>query len=77
MAHLDGPSAAEERKWRAQDDMRVLQQAKAIEADKDRLAAIRDVAEQQLKDAKDITGDRDDSADQMLAKGFRKLDDAS
>lgn len=47
----DAPKASyaeEDKKWRAQDDLRALQRAKEIESDKARMAAAKAVAKEQM-----------------------------
>lgn len=46
--------AEEDRKWRAKDDMRTLQQAKEIEADKARMQAVKSMAKEELAKLKKI-----------------------
>lgn len=49
-----GPDAAERKKWRAQDDIRTMQQAEEIKKDKDRMKAMKQIAKEQVKDLKKI-----------------------
>lgn len=44
-----GPSAAEQKRWQAEDDLRTLQRAKEIESDRARVSAARKVANDQVK----------------------------
>lgn len=44
----------QERKWRAQDDIRTMQQAEVIRKDKERMKAMKEIAREQLKDLKKI-----------------------
>ena len=46
--------AEEDSKWRAQDDMRTLQRAKEIEADKARMQAVKSMAKEELAKLKKI-----------------------
>lgn len=55
----DAPSpstkyAEEDKKWRAQDDMRALQRAKEIESDKARMQAVKSVAKEEMARLKKI-----------------------
>lgn len=55
----DAPStsskyAEEDKKWRAQDDMRALQRAKEIESDKARMQAVKAVAKEEMARLKKI-----------------------
>ena len=44
----DGPVVADEnKKWRAEDDLRTLQRAKEIENDKARMQAVKSIAKEQ------------------------------
>ena len=44
----DGPIVADEnKKWRAEDDLRTLQRAKEIENDKARMQAVKSIAKEQ------------------------------
>jgi len=43
-----------ERKWQAEDDLRTMQRAKEIEADKSRVAAMKSLAQSQIADLKKI-----------------------
>lgn len=42
--------------WRAQDDLRTISQAKAIEADKQRMAAVKSVAQKQVQALQKVVG---------------------
>lgn len=46
--------AEEDKKWRARDDMRTLQQAKEIEADKARMQAVKSMAKDEMSRLKKI-----------------------
>lgn len=46
--------AEENKKWRAKDDMRTLQQAKEIEADKARMQAVKSMAKEEMSNLKKI-----------------------
>jgi hypothetical protein len=46
--------AEEDKKWRAQDDMRALQRAKEIESDKARMQAVKSVAKEEMARLKKI-----------------------
>ncbi len=46
--------AEEDREWRARDDMRALQRAKEIEADKARMQAVKAVAQKEMNNLKKI-----------------------
>lgn len=45
---------AEDKKWRAEDDLRTLQRAKEIENDKARMQAAKGIAKSQMSALKDI-----------------------
>jgi hypothetical protein len=53
-ASVSSKYAEEDRKWRARDDMRTLQQAKEIEADKARMQAVKSMAKEELAKLKKI-----------------------
>lgn len=44
----------EDKKWRAQDDLRALQRAEEIRADKSRMSAVKSCVSEQLKTLKKI-----------------------
>ena len=46
--------AEEDKEWRARDDMRALQRAKEIEADKSRMQAVKAVAQKEMSNLKKI-----------------------
>ena len=46
--------AFDEKKWQAEEDMRVLTRAKEIEADRARMAAAKRVAEQKIKEMQKV-----------------------
>lgn len=48
--------SAQEREWRAQDDLRTLTQAQAIQSDKSRLAAVQKHAAKQVATLNKVTG---------------------
>lgn len=54
----DSPSpskyAEEDKKWRAEDDLRTLQRAKEIENDKARMQAAKSIAKEQMNNLKKI-----------------------
>ena len=53
----DAPKSSyveEDKKWRAQDDMRALQRAKEIESDKARMQAVKAVAQEEMARLKKI-----------------------
>ena len=53
----DAPKSSypeEDKKWRAQDDMRALQRAKEIESDKARMQAVKSVAKEEMARLKKI-----------------------
>jgi F0F1-type ATP synthase epsilon subunit len=45
---------AREKRWRAEDDMRVMKQAEEIRRDKDRIKAMKEVAREQMKELKKL-----------------------
>lgn len=49
-----GPSVSMDEKWRAQDDMRALQRAREIEADKGRMKAAKKCAQDEMMKLKKI-----------------------
>lgn len=50
-----GPSAAQEKKWQAQDDLRTIQRAAEIKADASRMRASQSEAKQQMKALQSVT----------------------
>lgn len=44
----------EDKKWRAQDDLRALQRAEEIRKDKERMKAAKECAKEQMNNLKDI-----------------------
>lgn len=60
----------EDQKWRAQQDLRTLQDADAIRKDAERLAAAKQVAQEQMASLKDMA---DEQSPSDTAKGYRKL----
>lgn len=69
----------DERNWQAQQDIRILQEAKMIESDANRMAAAKQAAEQQAAALKAITGDNSGTQmkqtnDGMLIPQFRPKD---
>ena len=50
--------AAEEAKWRAEDDVRTLQRAAEVRADKQRMSAATKMAKRQMKALRSVTGRR-------------------
>ena len=46
--------AEEDKKWRAQDDLRALQRAREIEADKARMQAVKSIAQEEMTKLKKI-----------------------
>jgi hypothetical protein len=48
------PSAMDEKRWQAEDDMRTLTRAKEIEADRARMAAAKRIAEQKIKEMQKV-----------------------
>lgn len=53
-APVSSKYAEEDREWRARDDMRALQRAKEIEADKARMQAVKAVAQKEMNNLKKI-----------------------
>jgi hypothetical protein len=53
---VTGPSRAEEMKWRAEDDLRTLQRAQEIQADKARMGMAKRMAAQQVKALSKVAG---------------------
>jgi len=49
---ISGPSAAQERRWRAEEDIRTLTRAAEIKADSARLNAAKALATKQVNDLK-------------------------
>ena len=47
---------AQEKRWQAEDDLRVMQRAQEISADKARLQAAQKVAQQQVKSLQKVAG---------------------
>ncbi len=47
-------NAAQEKKWRAEDDIRTMQRAEEIRKDKERMKAMKQMAKQQVKDLSKI-----------------------
>lgn len=56
MSTYDGPSAAQQREWRAQDDLRILRQAEEIKADKSRVNMAARVATKEMKALERVAG---------------------
>lgn len=54
VSDVGGPDPAEQKKWRAQDDIRTMQEAEKIRKDKERMKAMKEIAKQQVKDLKKI-----------------------
>ena len=52
--NISMPSAFDEKKWQAEDDMRTLTRAKEIEADRTRMAAAKRIAEQKIKEMQKV-----------------------
>jgi len=48
------PSAMDEKRWQAEDDMRILARAKEIEGDRARMAAAKRIAEQKIKEMQKV-----------------------
>lgn len=46
--------ADEDKKWRAQDDLRILQNAEKIKSDKERMKAAKSCAKEQMNDLKKL-----------------------
>lgn len=51
-----GPSASEQRRWQAEDDLRTLRRAEEIRADKSRVAMAQKMATQEVKALQRVAG---------------------
>lgn len=57
-----GPSAAEEKRWRAEDDLRALNRAEEIRKDAKRMAEVKRLATEQIKSlSQHLVKDKDDT----------------
>ena len=52
---MRSPMMKEEREWRAQDDLRTLLEAKKIQKDSKRMAAVRKLAKEKMADMQALT----------------------
>ena len=53
---ITGPSATEQRRWQAEDDLRTLRRAEEIRADKSRVAMAQKMATQEVKALQRVAG---------------------
>jgi|APCry1669189883_1035261.scaffolds.fasta_scaffold07238_5 hypothetical protein len=56
LANAEAKETAEHMRWQAEDDLRTLQRAKEIEANRTRLAAAKKIAVSQIKQLEKIKG---------------------
>ena len=56
LANAEVKETAEHMRWQAEDDLRTLQRAKEIEANRTRLAAAKKIAVSQIKQLEKIKG---------------------
>ena len=55
---VQGPSPADERRWRAEEDLRVLRRAEEVKSDKSRLTAAKRMADEEMRALARVKGRR-------------------
>lgn len=55
---IAGPSAAEQKRWQAEEDLRTLRRAEEVRADRSRVAAAKKMADKEIRALSKVKGKR-------------------